>query len=100
MGFFLFPVLAFVLWEFPSMVLMSAHTLLCAVTGHSFQDQFQGVWAYRVAGLLTFWPVVMVTAGTAVGTGPTATVGQVLLAAEAASTITLLVWARVSPRGS
>ena len=100
MGFFLFPVLAFVLWEFPSMVLMATHKLLCAATGQSLQGQFLGIWAYRLIGMFTFWPVILVTAGVAVGTGAGAAVGQALLLIETVATIALLVWARISANGS
>ncbi|MEV6631949.1 hypothetical protein AB0M54_14475 [Actinoplanes sp. NPDC051470] len=33
MGPLLFPVFAFILWEFPSMVLMALHKATCALTG-------------------------------------------------------------------
>ena len=100
MGFFLFPVLAFVLWEFPSMVAMAVHKLVCALTGHSFEEQFLGVWAYRLFGMFTFWPLIMVTGGVAVGTGASAAFGRLVLVVEATATVVLLLWARLSRRGA
>jgi len=100
MGFFLFPVLAFVLWELPSMVAMAVHKLICALTGHSFEQRFLGVWAYRLLGMLTFWPLIMVTGGVAAGTGPSAAFGRLVLIIEATATVVLLLWARLSSRGA
>jgi hypothetical protein len=100
MGPLLFPVLAFVLWEFPSMVLMALHKAVCALTGGSFEAQFLGVWTYRIAGLFLYWPAVMITAGMAVGTGWSADLGQLLLTIAAVTTFSLLIWARVSGRGA
>lgn len=100
MGPLLFPVFAFILWEFPSMVLMALHKATCALTGTSFQDQYAGVWPYRLAGLFLWWPAILVTGGLAAGAGFSAGVGRFLLGVEAVSTIALLIWARVSHRGA
>ncbi len=100
MGIFLFPVMAFLLWEFPSMVAMSLHKLICAVTDRSFEEQFHGVWAYRILGMFAFWPTVMITGGVAVGTGAGASVGRFLLILEGLVTFLVLLRARVSKRGA
>ena len=100
MGPLVFPVLAFMLWEFPSMVLMALHKAVCALTGGSFEAQFLGVWAYRIAGMFIYWPAVMMIAGMALGTGVSAGLGQILLTIAAVTTFGLLIWARVSGRGA
>ena len=38
-----FPFFLFLLWELPSMIMMSLHKLWCAVTGRSLQESFGGV---------------------------------------------------------
>jgi hypothetical protein len=98
-GIFLFPVMAFVLWEFPSMIAMSLHQLICALTGQSLRERFLGIWAYRLLGLFTFWPIAMVTAGTAVGAGAAAGAARVLLVVEGLFVIFLLAFAKTSHQG-
>lgn len=98
MGFFLLPVMAFVLWEFPSMVAMSVHKLICARTGGSFEEQFAGVWAYRLIGLFTFWPSLFISGALAATAGTQ--VATAVVGFEAVMTIGLLVWARTSDRGA
>jgi hypothetical protein len=100
MGPFLFPVVAFFLWEFPSMVAMSLHKLFCAMTDRSLQEQFLGIWAYRILGMMVFWPAVMITGGVAAGTGVGAGFGRFLLAVEGLITVVVLLWARISERGA
>ncbi|GAB2569948.1 hypothetical protein Aab01nite_06750 [Paractinoplanes abujensis] len=98
MGPFLFPVLAFVLWEFPSMVVMSVHKFICARTGGSFEEQFAGVWPYRLIGMFTFWPFLFVTG--ALAAAVSAQVATAVIALEAVAVITLLIWARTSDSGA
>jgi hypothetical protein len=99
-GPLLFPVMAFVLWEFPSMVMMALHKAVCAVTGGSFQAQFLGVWTYRITGLFLYWPAIMIMLGMAVGTGVVAGFGRLMLAISVVATFVLLIWARLSSRGA
>ncbi|MBL7257570.1 hypothetical protein [Paractinoplanes lichenicola] len=98
MGFFLLPVLAFVLWEFPSIVAMSVHKFICARTGGSFEEQFAGVWPYRLIGMFTFWPFLFISGALAAAISPQAAATVVGL--EAVAVITLLIWARTSDSGA
>ncbi len=98
MGFFLFPVIAFVLWEFPSMVAMSVHKFICARTGGSFEEQFAGVWTYRLLGLFLFWPGVLISGSLAAAAG--SGVAIAVLSVEALVTFGLLIWARTSDQGA
>jgi hypothetical protein len=100
MGPLLFPVLAFVLWELPSMVFMSLHKMACALTGRSFQEQFQGVWAYRLLGMITVWPTILVTGGLAAGDGMLGGFFRFLLGIEILGALVLMAWARTSSRGA
>lgn len=100
MGSLLFTVVAFVLWEFPSMIMMALHKAVCALTGKSVQAQFMGVWTYRIAGMLLCWPAIIIMAGMAADTGVVAGLGQLMLAITAVTTFVLLIWARVSSRGA
>ncbi|MET0419087.1 MAG: hypothetical protein ABW022_23990 [Actinoplanes sp.] len=94
------PFVAFVLWEFPSMVAMSLHKAICALLGRSLADDFLGIWGYRMIGVLVLWPVTFIIALLAISGGFLGTVGQMLLAFEVLSVGVLLVWARVSQRGA
>jgi hypothetical protein len=100
MGPFLLPVMAFVLWEFPSMIVMSVHKMICAVTGRSLAEDFLGVWAYRTIGMIFFWPVAVLSLGLAVTDGIPGVLGRILLTAEVLSVAVLLIWARASRRGA
>lgn len=100
MGAFLVPIVAFVLWEFPSMVAMSLHKAGCALLGRSLAEDFLGIWAYRLIGVLLFWPVVLVSLGLAGAEGWVGGVGRVVVFAEVIGVAGLLVWARVSGRGA
>jgi len=62
MGPLLLPVLAFILWEFPSMVMQAVHKLICALTGGSFSIQMLGIWLYRLTGILIYWTTIVLTA--------------------------------------
>jgi hypothetical protein len=100
MGAYVLPFVAFVLWEFPSMIVMSLHKAACALLGRSLAEDFLGIWAYRLAGVLLFWPVTVFLVGLATAAGWPGPVGRVFLAFEAMGVAVLLVWARVSRRGA
>ena len=94
------PFAAFVVWEFPSMIVMSLHKAVCALRGRSLAGDFLGIWAYRAAGMLLFWPLTVCLLGLSLSGGWAGAVGRVLLAFEVMGTAVLLVWARVSRRGA
>jgi hypothetical protein len=94
---FMLPILAFVLWEFPSMVVMSVHILISTLRGGSFTDQFLGVWAYRIIGMVTVYPVIAVGAALADAISPGLL--PVALLIEAFLVIGLVIWARFTRSG-
>ncbi|MBU2666110.1 hypothetical protein KOI35_21580 [Actinoplanes bogorensis] len=98
MGPFVVPVFAFLLWEFPSMVVMSLHKAFCAMRGGSFEEQFLGVWVYRLIGMFTVYPAVAIVAALANAISPGLL--PVTLFGEALVLIGLLIWARTSSAGS
>jgi hypothetical protein len=93
-----FPVFLFLLWELPSMILMSLHKLWCAATGGSLQQSFRGVWFYRIVGMFTVWTSVMVLIGLA-GSGASGLVGA-LLPLALVGVPGLILWARISSKGA
>ena len=97
---FVLPFMAFVLWEFPSMIVMSLHKAVCALLGRSLADDFLGIWGYRAIGVLVFWPGTFIVLTLAISGGFLGVIGQVLVAFEVLSVAVLLIWARLSQRGA
>lgn len=50
----------FLLWELPSMIIMSIHKVFCVIQGRSFEDSYLGIWAYRLIGMVVVWPTVII----------------------------------------
>ncbi len=97
---YVLPFMAFVVWEFPSMIVMSLHKVICALLGRSLAEDFLGIWGYRAIGLLIVWPVTVIVLLLAMSGGFLGTIGQVLLAFEVLSVAVLLIWARLSKLGA
>jgi hypothetical protein len=97
---YVLPLMAFIVWELPSMIVMSMHKAVCALLGRSLAEDFLGVWGYRAIGILIFWPGTFIVLALAISSGFLGTIGQVLLAFEVLSVAVLLIWARLSQRGA
>lgn len=91
-----FPFFLFLLWELPSMILMSLHKLWCAVTGGSLQESFRGIWFYRVVGMFVVWTSVMLLIGLAGSGGASA--GLVAAIVPVASFVTVDQLLAAAPR--
>lgn len=92
------PLFLFLLWELPSMIVMSLHKLWCAATGGSLQESFRGVWFYRIVGMFTVWTSVMLLIGLG-SSGASGLVGAVVPLAILGIPA-LLMWARISSKGA
>ncbi len=97
---YVLPFMAFILWEFPSMIAMSMHKAICALLGRSLAEDFLGIWGYRSLGALIFWPGTFIVLALAISGGFLGVIGQVLFAFEVLSVAVLLIWARLSQRGA
>ena len=94
------PLFLFLLWELPSMIMMSLHKLWCAASGRSLQDSFRGVWFYRVVGMFVVWTSLMVLIGLA---GQGGAIGGLVSAVVSLAVLgipALLLWARFSSKGA
>jgi hypothetical protein len=50
----------FLLWELPSMIVMTTHKIFCDLTDrHWSEPSGAGIWGYRLVGMFTVWPLVM-----------------------------------------
>ena len=94
------PLFLFLLWELPSMIMMSLHKLWCAVTARSLQDSFRGVWFYRVVGMFVVWTSVMVLIGLAGERGPVGGLASAVVPLVVLGVPALLLWARFSSKGA
>jgi hypothetical protein len=97
---YVLPFMAFIVWEFPSMIFMSLHKAICALLGRSLAEDFLGIWGYRSLGMLIFWPGTVIVLLLAMSGGFLGAIGQVLVAFEVLSVAVLLIWARLSQRGA
>ena len=58
----------FLLWELPSMIIMTIHKIFCDVTDrHWSEPSGVGIWGYRIVGMFTVWPIVFVVLGVVAG---------------------------------
>lgn len=94
------PLFLFLLWELPSMIVMSLHKLWCAATGRSLQDSFRGVWFYRVVGMFAVWTSAMVLIGLAGQGGAVGSLVGALVPLMVLGIPALLLWARFSSKGA
>jgi hypothetical protein len=95
-----FPLFLFLLWELPSMIVMSLHKLWCAATGGSLQQSFRGVWFYRIVGMVTVWTSVMILIGLASSGGSASGVVGAFLSLALVGIPGVLLWARFSSKGA